>query len=126
MAHRWARGSRIISPAGPANTVWSCTRTRIIAALLYPPGRKPAYRVNNLQPFASQGPWWHLAPHLGFIFLHVSLPVLALLQGWGEPRLIFFNSIFSALIIWIMGDLVLAVMVGPRWRPAMDPRRVYA
>jgi hypothetical protein len=62
---------------------------------------------------------------LGFISLHVSLPVLALLQGWGEPRLIFFNSIFSALIIWIMGDLVLAVMTRPKWRPAMDPRQVY-
>ena len=97
----------------------------IIAALLYPPGRKPAYRVNNLQPFAAHGSWWHLAPHLGFIFLHVSLPVLALWQGWGEPRLIFFNSLFSALIIWIMGDLVLAVMIRPRWRPAMDPRQVY-
>ncbi|MBU4355090.1 MAG: cellulose synthase catalytic subunit [Proteobacteria bacterium] len=97
----------------------------IVAALLYPPGRKPVYRVNNLQPFASQGSWWHLAPHLGFISLHVSLPVLALLQGWGEPRLIFFNSIFSALIIWIMGDLVLAVMIRPKWRPAMDPRQVY-
>ena len=68
----------------------------ILAALFSPPGRKPAYRVNNLHPFASQGSWWHLAPHLGFIFLHVSLPVLALLQGWSEPRLIFFNSIFSA------------------------------
>ncbi|MGO8762522.1 MAG: glycosyltransferase [Desulfobaccales bacterium] len=98
----------------------------IAAALFYPPGRKPAYRVNNLQPFAADGSWWHLAPHLGLIFLHVSLPVLALLQGWGEPRLIFFNSIFSALIIWIMGDLVLAVMVRPRWRPATDPRQVYA
>jgi cellulose synthase (UDP-forming) len=98
----------------------------IVAALLYPPGRKPVYRVNNLQPFASQGSWWHLAPHLGFIFLHVSLPVLALWLGWAEPRLIFFNSIFSALIIWIMGDLVLAVMIRPTWSPAMDPRQVYA
>jgi cellulose synthase (UDP-forming) len=97
----------------------------IVAALFYPPGRKPQYRVNNLQPFTSQGSWWHLVPHLGFISLHLSLPVLALLQGWAEPRLIFFNSIFSALIIWIMGDLVLAVLIRPRWLPAMDPRQVY-
>ena len=98
----------------------------IFAALFYPPGRKPRYRLNNLQPFAAQGSWWHLTPHLGFIFLHVSLPVLALGLGWAEPRLIFFNTIFSALIIWIMGDLVLAVMIRPTWRPAMDPRRIYA
>lgn len=97
----------------------------IITALLYPPGRKPVYRVNNLQPFASQGSWWHLVPHLGFIALHLSLPVLALWQGWGEPRLIFFNSIFSAFIIWILGDLVLAGMIRPRWRPRMDPRQAY-
>jgi cellulose synthase (UDP-forming) len=97
----------------------------IVTALFYPPGRKPLYRVNNLQPFTSQGSWWHLVPHLGFISLHLSLPVVALLQGWAEPRLIFFNSIFSALIIWIMADLVLAVMVRPRWGPAMDPRQVY-
>jgi cellulose synthase (UDP-forming) len=98
----------------------------IVAALLYPPGRKPIYRVNNLRPFASHGSWWHLTPHLGFIFLHVSLPVLALWLGWAEPRLIFFNSLFSACIIWILGDLVLAVMIRPTWRPAMDPRQVYA
>jgi len=97
----------------------------IAGALLYPPGRKPGYRVNNLQPFASQGSWWHLTPHLGFIALHASLPVISLWQGWGEPRLIFFNSIFSAFIIWILGDLVLAAMIKPKWRPAMDPRQVY-
>jgi cellulose synthase (UDP-forming) len=98
----------------------------IAAALLYPPGRKAAYRVNNLHPVAAPGSWWHLTPHLGFISLHVSLPVLALLQGWGEPRLIFFNSIFSAAIIWILGDLVLAAMIRPKWRAAMDPRQIYA
>jgi cellulose synthase (UDP-forming) len=97
----------------------------ILAALLYPPGRKPAYRVNNVGSLTDAGPWWHLAPHLGFIFLHLTLPVAALLNGWCEPRLVFFNSLFSAVIIWILGDLVWAVAFRPRWHPAMDPRRVY-
>jgi cellulose synthase (UDP-forming) len=97
----------------------------ILAALLYPPGRKPAYRVNNTGSLTQASPWWHLAPHLGFIFLHLSLPLAALLRGWCEPRLIVFNSVFSALIIWILGDLVLAVLIRPKWLPAMDPRRVY-
>ena len=97
----------------------------ILAALLYPPGRKPAYRLNNLRPFALAGSWWHLAPHLGFICLHLSLPVIALWQGWGEPRLIFGNAIFSAGIIWILSDLVLAGVARPSWQPAMDPRQVY-
>jgi cellulose synthase (UDP-forming) len=97
----------------------------ILAALLYPPGRKPPYRVNNGGSLTLASPWWHLAPHLGFIFLHLSLPVAALLRGWCEPRLVFFNSAFSAMIIWILGDLVWAVTFRPRWLPAMDPRRVY-
>jgi cellulose synthase (UDP-forming) len=97
----------------------------ILTALLYPPGRKPAYRLNNLRPFALAGSGWHLAPHLGFICLHLSLPVIALCQGWGEPRLIFGNAIFSAGIIWILSDLVLAGVARPRWQPAMDPRQVY-
>lgn len=97
----------------------------ILTALFYPPGRKPAYRVNNAGSLKHVSPLWHLAPHLGFIFLHLSLPVAALLLGWCEPRLVFFNSVFSAAIIWILGDLVLAVMSRPVWLPAMDPRRVY-
>ncbi len=97
----------------------------IVAALLHPPGRKPLYRANNLHPFAEAGSWWHLVPHLGFISLHLSLPVLALWEGWADPRLIFFNSVFSALIIWILGDLVLAVMARPKWQPAMNPRQIY-
>jgi len=97
----------------------------ILAALLYPPGRTMTYRVNNLNPFSEPGSWWHVAPHLGFISLHLSLPVLALWLGWSGPRLIFFNSLFSAVIIWILGDLVLAVVTRPTWRPAMDPRQVY-
>jgi cellulose synthase (UDP-forming) len=97
----------------------------ILAALLYPPGRKPAYRINNGRSITHVSPWWHVAPHLGFIFLHLSLPVAALLKGWCEPRLVFFNSVFSAMIIWILGDLVFAVVTRPRWLPAMDPRRVY-
>ncbi|MEJ2673083.1 MAG: glycosyltransferase [Deltaproteobacteria bacterium] len=98
----------------------------LLAALFYPPGRKPVYRVNHAKrALAHASPWWHLAPHLGFISLHLSLPVTALLLGWCDPRLVVFNSVFSAIIIWILGDLVLAVVARPKWLPAMDPRRVY-
>jgi cellulose synthase (UDP-forming) len=96
-----------------------------VAALFYPPGRKPAYRVNNQQPFAEAGRWWHWAPHVGFIIPHLTLPIISMWQGWAPPGLVFFNSIFSAGIIWILGDLVLAVVEKPRWSPAMDPRQVY-
>lgn len=95
------------------------------AALIYPPNRKPAYRANNLQPISSLGHWWELAPHLGFISLHVAMPFLALWQGWALPQLILLNSLFSAFIIWVLGDLVLAGWIRPKWSPAMDPRQVY-
>ncbi len=97
----------------------------IVAALFYPPGCKPAYRENNQQPFAEAGRWWHWAPQVGFIVPHLTLPIVSMWQGWAPPGLVFFNSIFSAGIIWILGDLVLAVVDKPRWSPAMDPRRVY-
>ncbi len=97
----------------------------IASALFSPPRRKPRYRANNRLFYADGGRWWHLTPHLGFIGLHLSLPLISLWQGWAFPTLILFNSIFSAGIIWILGDLVLAVMDKPRWGPAMDPRQVY-
>jgi len=97
----------------------------IFAALLYPPGRKPGYQVNNLQPFAEAREWWHLAPLLGFIALHLTLPFLSLWQSWALPRLIGFNALFSAFIVWVLGDLVLAAVAKPRWSPARDPRQVY-
>lgn len=97
----------------------------ICAALLHPPGRKPAYRLNNRQPFSSREHWWHVAPQLAFIALHLTLPFVSMWQGWAEPALILYNSIFSACLIWILGDLVVAVVDRPRWHPAMDPRQVY-
>lgn len=96
-----------------------------LAALFCPPGRKPGYRVNNLRPFTLKEKWWHLGPHLTLIGLHLTMPFLSLGLGWAMPRLVAFNSIFSALTIWILSDLVLAALSKPRWTPAMDPRLVY-
>jgi cellulose synthase (UDP-forming) len=97
----------------------------ILAALFYPPGRKPAYRVNNRRPFAACRSWRPLSPHLGVIALHLVLPFLSLWLGWVMPRLIVFNAVFSAVIIWVLADLVLTVNSKPQWSPALDPRRVY-
>lgn len=97
----------------------------ILTALTCPPGRKPGYQANNLQPFTEGRCWWQLAPHLSLIGLHLSLPLISLWQGWALPQLVLCNAVFSAFIIWVMGDLVLAVLAKPSWSPAMDPRRVY-
>jgi len=97
----------------------------ILAALFYSPGRKPAYRINNGKPFAENRGWWRLTPHLGVIALHLTLPFLSLWQGWALPRLIVFNAVFSAAIIWVLADLVVTVGAKLRWSPALDPRRVY-
>jgi len=97
----------------------------ILAALFYPPGRKPRYRVNNRRPFAACSCWRLLTLHFGVIILHLTLPFLSLWLGWVLPRLIVFNAFFSALIIWVLTDLVLTVGARLQWSPAMDPRRFY-
>jgi len=97
----------------------------VCAALFYPPGRKPRYRVNNRQPFAAAGPRWPLIPHLGMTIAHFTLPFLSLWWGWATPGLIAFNAVVSAVIIWLLADLVLAAGATPRWSPASDPRLVY-
>jgi hypothetical protein len=57
--------------------------------------------------------------------LHLTLPFLSLWLGWALPRLIAFNAVFSAVIIWVLADLALAAGDKPRWSPARDPRLVY-
>ena len=66
-----------------------------------------------------------MLPQLGIVALHLVLPFLSLRQGWAPPHLIVSNGFFSAFIIWVMVDLVLAGLKKPQWQPAMDPRQVY-
>ncbi len=97
----------------------------ILAAIVYPPGRKPAYRVNNRNPFTEASGYLLLLPQLAIVALHLILPFLSLHLGWAPPHLIVSNGFFSAFIIWVMADLVLAGLKKPQWQPAMDPRQVY-
>ncbi len=97
----------------------------IFMALAYPPGRKPAYRINNRNPFAPSTSYLLLLPQLAIVALHLVLPFLSLHLGWAPPHLIVYNGFFSAFIIWVMADLVLAGLKKPQWQPAMDPRQVY-
>ena len=98
----------------------------MVAALVYRPGRKPIYRINNHKPFSQTATWWLLAPQLFLIGLHLSLPFISLWLGWALPRLIVFNAIFSAFTVWILAHLVLASLTRPQWRAARDPRLAYA
>jgi len=97
----------------------------IVAALFYPPGRKPASRINNRDPFSKSRLWWHITPQVGLIALHLTLPFVSLWLAWAPPRLIVFNTVFSALIIWVLQDLVWAAAAQPVWSPTNDPRQVY-
>lgn len=97
----------------------------IIAALFYPPGRKPAYRLNNLLPFNEFGRWRFLTPQLVLILLHFTLPFASLRFHWAPPQLVVFSALFSAFTIWVLADLVLAGLIKLQWPPAMDPRQVY-
>lgn len=95
------------------------------AALFYPPGRKPAYRLNNHAPFVEVRPWWCLLPQILVVGLHLTLPLLSLHFGWAPVNLVVFNSLFSAFVIWTLGDLIVAGLKRPQFTPAMDPRQVY-
>ncbi len=95
------------------------------AALFYPPGRKPTYRLNNHAPFAEVWPWWCLVPHLVVVGLHATLPFLSLQFGWAPLKLVVFNALFSAFVIWVLTDLIVVSLQRPRFAPAMDPRQVY-
>lgn len=97
----------------------------ILAALVYPPGRKPAYRVNNRDPFTEAPGYLLLLPQLAIVALHLTLPFLSLHMGGAPTHLIVSNGFFSAFIIWVMADLVLAGLKKPQWQPAMHPRQVY-
>jgi cellulose synthase (UDP-forming) len=97
----------------------------IFAALFYVPGRKPSYRANNHNPLGEAMGYLLLLPQLGIIFLHLIMPFLALTLGWAPPHLIALNSLFSAFIIWVLADVVLAGLKKPQWHPARDPRQVY-
>jgi cellulose synthase (UDP-forming) len=97
----------------------------ILAALVYPPGRKPAYRVNNRHPFTEATGYLLLLPQLGIVALHLTLPFLSLQLGWAPPHLIVLNGFFSAFVIWVLADLVVAGLKKPQWHPTMDPRQVY-
>ncbi|MGQ9920470.1 MAG: glycosyltransferase family 2 protein [Desulfobacca sp.] len=96
-----------------------------LAALWYPPGRKPAYRVNlPLVPKPTQT-FLAILPHLMIIGLHLTLPFLALQLGWASPRLIAGNALFSALTVWILGEMVILAMSQPRGQEELYRRQIY-
>lgn len=96
-----------------------------LAALWYVPGRKPAYRANNLNPWGVSNSWWYLLPQLGLISLHLTLPFLSLYYGWAPLRLIATNALFSAFAIWVLGEMVILGISKPQWSASMDPRLIY-
>ena len=97
----------------------------ILTALVSPPGRKPAYRLNNLHPFIRTSPLFYQVPHLILISLHLALPFLSLVLGWAPPRLIALNALFSTFIVWVLSEMVLTGWRTPKWSPDMDPRHIY-
>jgi len=97
-----------------------------LAALWYPPGRKPSYRVNLPRKWEPLRTLLYISPHLSIIALHLLLPFLALHLGWASPRLIAANAPFSALTVWILGEMVILAMSRPRWQEGPHPRQIYS
>jgi cellulose synthase (UDP-forming) len=96
-----------------------------LAALRYPPGRKPRYRVNNPPAARQVKTLVYILPQLVIIALHLSLPFLSLSQGWASPRLIAANALFSAFTIWVLGEMIFLALSTPRWITRPHPRLIY-
>ncbi len=96
-----------------------------LAALWYPPGRKPRYRVNLPMAPPALHTFLAILPHLGLIALHLTLPFLSLAQGWASPRLIAANGPFSAFTIWVLGEMIFLALAKPRWQAGPHPSLVY-
>jgi cellulose synthase (UDP-forming) len=96
-----------------------------LAALCHPPGRKPRYRVNNCSTTRQCKSLVYILPQLVIISLHLCLPFLSLTYGWAAPRLIAANALFSAFILWVLGEMVFLALSKPRWRSRPHPRLVY-
>jgi len=96
-----------------------------LAALWYPPGRKPRYRVNNVFGSGRLSTFIYILPQVTIIVLHLTLPFLALFWGWASPRLIAANALFSAFTIWVLGEMVFLALSKPHWTAGPHPRFVY-
>jgi cellulose synthase (UDP-forming) len=96
-----------------------------LAALCYPPGRKPRYQVNNCFADRQFKSMVYILPQIVIIAVHLCLPFLSLTYGWAAPRLIAANALFSAFTIWVLGEMVFLALSKPRWRSRPHPHLVY-
>ena len=96
-----------------------------LAAIKYPPGKKPRYRVNNCAKASPAHLLAYILPQLVIIALHLSLPFLSLSLGWASPRLIGANGLFSAFTIWVLGEIIFLAFSKPQWQSRPHPRLVY-
>ncbi len=82
-----------------------------LRALTYPPGRKPGYRVNNLETRTRPRPAAiAVAPQLAFVLANATLPIYAVVFGTAETTVIFLNLFVSALAIWSLLPVVAAAL----------------
>jgi cellulose synthase (UDP-forming) len=96
-----------------------------LAALWYPPGRKPRYRVNNSPVAIKVKTLIYILPHLSIMAMHLALPFVSLARGWASPRLIAANALFSAFTIWVLGEMIFLACSKPQWTAGRQPRFVY-
>ena len=96
-----------------------------LSALWYPPGRKPPYRVNLPRRWEPLRTFIYIIPHLSICLLHLTLPFAALHLGWASPRLIAANAPFSALTVWMLGEMIILALSRPRWQEGPHPAQIY-
>lgn len=78
-----------------------------VRALFSPPGRKPAYRVNNLAKGARKARHWlFLLPQITLLAANALLPFYALYAGDVPAWVLAANMLVSAFVLWTLWPIV--------------------
>jgi cellulose synthase (UDP-forming) len=98
-----------------------------IRALLYPPGRKPAYRTNNaLNPRRMlRHPLVAVAPQLVLFAANMILPFWAAWTGVAPLRVIAVTAVVSSFALWSLWPVLGAALGPDRWASHPDPYLAY-
>lgn len=96
----------------------------ILRALRYPPGSKPAYRVNN-GPTRRQPAVLAVLPQLAVFLANGLLPFYALWAGTAAPHVIAVNAVISAFALWALWQVLGAALGVHAWRREDRPEHLY-
>ena len=97
-----------------------------VRALIYPPGRKPGYKTNNvLRTRRLKHPVVAVLPQALLFGANALLPFYAAWTGVAPLRVIVVTSFVSAFALWSLWPVLDAALGPGRWLPAAEPHESY-